>query len=443
MLDRWVVLRDLLVDGWLNPKEPVEEILSRNLEVLNPLERDLIRKMFFNVRRIVGAAEDAQFDFEGQSRTYDDDTAGISTSVYLTWSLILADGSIEHFRLKTGRSGSTAEESALLLSTAQKGETFFDVMAWPGEIEPIQEPESIEETLRAAIQNSPALGEGGLRPGYLCVWCDRSALCGAFPSPGRERIPTNARTINLTKTDLVDLSVCERRVAWRRVHGIPYDDGFDPATTGMLSQGRAFHEMIAAAHLSEDPEGAVEAYLLTISPSEVADMQQMWENHQRLLADEALVIRRTEFPVGVTLVDGPNQDMNGATLLGFLDLTVRDRNDIPAIVEIKTGGPGESQLEDDLYAVGARPLIPDQYPVVIHRHYVRSSPPVCEISEYSSTDIDGAVQRLRRHIKPALAWNWEDPLQVPYNVGGWCQGCRHETTCTLYRSSPVSPPPSL
>lgn len=439
-LDRWVILRDLLVDAWKNPTEPQEDILHRHLQALSQLERDLIRRMFLNVRRILPVPEGAEINLEGQSSNYDAPDAGVTTSIFLTWSIALPDGKTEHFRLKTGRSGTTPDEAAVIWSAAGSNETFYDVMAWPGEVEEIARPPSLEEHLRTTIENSPALRAPQLRPGRYCLWCDRSARCGAYPPADDVPVATYARTVNLSKTDLIDLGICERRVAWRRVHGIPYDDGEDPAETEELSQGIEFHRMLSAAHGTDDPATAIDNFLRTMPLSEISDLKHMWDNHMALIEAEGLTIRRTEYPVGISFVDGPKQDLRGVTLIALIDLTARDLEGMPAAIEVKTGAWRVAEIENDLYALGVRPLIPPEVPIVIHRHHVRKDPPACERVEYSHSDLVEAEARLRERLAPALRWSWDDPLQPPYQVGAWCQGCRHQGTCSLYRAERIIAP---
>ena len=432
-LVRWGVLRDLLVDSWQNPNETNEVVARRHLQALSPIERDLTWKMFLNVRWILPLPEGSEIDFQGESRYYEHMDAGIATSVYITWSFLHPDGTRERFRLKTGRSVTSSEEAALLWRDAETGEAFHDVMAWSGEIADIDQPASLEERLREVIEGSTALGDPSPRPGYYCVRCDRAARCGVYPTSESGKAPTHARTLNLTKTDLIDLALCQRRVAWRRVHGIPYDSGDDPAGSDELSRGIEFHRLLTTAHASDDPASAVEDFLHALPVSEVADFRQMWENHLTLLATDGLTVRRTEFPVGITLLAGEKQDLRGATLMGFLDLTARDALGNPAAIEVKTGTSVVSEVENDLYAVGMRRWLSPGQRVVIHRHHVRRNPPECDRFEYSDTDVEQAIARLRARLAPALTWDWDDPLQPPFQIGAWCQGCRHQSICGVYR----------
>lgn len=429
-LERWGILRDLLVDSWSNPDHNQEDLLQRHLGALSPLESDLLRRMYLNVTRIFPIPSDATVDLEGRSVPYDDHEAGVTTSVYLALSVTHGDGTVEHARLKTGRSSSTPEEAAVLWADAEEGETFVDLMAWPGEVEPIEPPSDIEQRLQELIETSPALHRSGVRPGPRCVWCPRTAVCGAYPAD--RVVPSNARTLNLTKTDVETLSQCHRRVAWRRVHGIPRDDGDDVDAPESISQGRLFHAMISASEGQDDPEAAAADFLHGVPPSELADLQLMWDNHRALLEAEGLAVRTTEFPVGFTLLEGERAETQGVTVIGYVDLTARDATGGPVAVEIKTGNPGDTDVEDDLYAVGMRRWI-DQDTVVIHRHHVRPTPAECEVITMSPLDTEAAKQRLGERVSAVHGWDWEDPLQPRFTVGPWCGGCEYRITCEAYR----------
>lgn len=429
-LDRWEILRDLVVDAWSNRDEPRQELLGRHLGALSPVEADLIRRMFLNVERILPLG-DSVIDLEGHTVSFDSDEAGITTSVQLTFSLTHPDGTTEHVRLKTGRAATSLDEAAVVWASAEAGESFADLMAWPGEVEPIEAPSDLEGRLHRLVEMSPILNRSGIRPGPACVWCVRSAVCGAYPAD--RIVPTNARTVNLTKTDVEGLERCHRRVAWRRVHGIPRDDGDDVDANGHASQGRLLHAMVAAAHDGDDPEGAVAAFLTGVPPSEVADLQTMWDNHLRLLADEGLTVRATEFPLGITLLEGEAAQLRGVTLIGFVDLTARDTREAPVVVELKTGRRADTAVEDDLYAVGMQRWIGSDEPMVIHRHYLGGELPECVVVTMDPGDVGAAAARLRRRVASVDDWDWGDPLQPAFTVGAWCATCEYRATCESYR----------
>ena len=431
-LERWQILRDLIVDAWANPHEEHTDLFARHLGSLSPLEADLIRKMFLNAIRVLPIPDGAVVDTEGRTVAHDDPGAGITTTVRITFTIEHADGAVEHVRLKTGRRPSSDDESAVVWSEAEEGETFTDLMAWPGEMEPIEPPADVEARLRRLVEGSPALARSGVRPGVACVWCPRTATCGAFPA---ERVvPTNARTVTLTKTDVEDLERCHRRVAWRRVHGIPRDDGDELDAPTSASQGRLFHGLMAAAHGEShaDADAAAERHLDGVPPSEVADLRALWDQHRRLLDADGLTVRSSEFPVGVTILEGAGADVRGVTIIGFVDLTARDAAGRSVALEVKTGAPADTRVEDDLYAAGMRRWVGGG-PLVIHRHGIGPGHGACEVVEVAPEDLQGATERLGRRVAPVHQWDWEDPLQPRHQVGPWCGGCEFRSTCEPHR----------
>lgn len=428
-LERWRILRDLLVDAWVNPEEPTDELLARHLGVLSRLEADLIARMFHNVRRAFPIPDTAEVDLEGRRFWFDAEEFGATVPTSVTFSISTDDGT-EHVRLKTGRSRSTAAEAAVLWSAAEAGETFLDLLAATGEVEPIPEPSQPQELLLGLIAGHSERGTG-VRPGPGCVWCRRAAVCGAFPSD--RPVAAKTKTVNVTKTDVEALDRCHRRVAWRRVHGIPRDDGEEAEIGSGLGQGRLFHAMVASAEGSDDPEAAVTTFLSGVPPSEVAELRLMWDNHRRLVEEEDLSIRQAEFPVGVTIIEGEGGDVVGASVIAFLDLTARDGTGSPVAVELKTGSPRDHVIEDDIYAVGMRRWVGSNVPVVIHRHYVRHDPPTCEVVVLGPEEVEAATERLRRRVRPVHEWDWEEPLQPSYREGPWCDGCEFRLTCRAYR----------
>lgn len=428
-LDRWKILRLLLTEAWANPTAADDDLFERHLGALSSLEADLIRRMFLHARRVLPMAADVEIDFEGTSVHYDFEDFGVTTSVAFTLTLTHPDGSVEHVRLKTGRAASTPEEASVIWATAEAGESFLDLMAWPGELEQITPPADLEGTLRSLVETAPNLHRSGIRPGPSCVWCSRAATCGAFPAS--RVVPSTARTVSLTKTDGDQLARCHRQVAWRRVHGIPRDDGDDVDSPPGLTQGRLFHGLVQMAQKSADPDAAAADYLRGVPPSEVADLTVMWHNHRRMLDEEAIVVRTTEFPVGLTLTDGERAEMRGVTLIGFIDLTARDSQGRAVAVELKTGGPGETSTEDDLYAAGMHRWVEEGQPIVIHRHHVRLGE--CQVVTFQPADLAAATERLRHRVAVVHDWDWEDPLQPAFREGPWCAGCEYRQTCQAYR----------
>jgi hypothetical protein len=144
-------------------------------------------------------------------------------------------------------------------------------------------------------------------------------------------------------------------------------------------------------------------------------------------------VRASEFPVGVTVLDGDNTSLHGVTIIGFVDLTARDGEGRPVAVEIKTGSPADTGVEDDLYTVGMRRWIGDDVPLVVHRHHVGPTTSGCQVVEVAPDQVAAARDRLHRRVEPVQHWEWDDPLQPDFTVGAWCGGCEFRGTCESYR----------
>lgn len=428
-LERWKMLHLLLAEAWSNPDATDGDLLDRHLGAVSTLEADLIRRMYLNARRILPISDDVEVEVDGTTVHHDFEAQGMTTSVRFTFTLRHPGGATEHVRLKTGRAPTSAEEAAVAWSEAEPGELFVDLMAWPGEIEEIAAPSDGERRLSELIESAPLLNRSGVRPGPACVWCSRAAVCGAFPA-GRV-VPSSAETLNLTKTDLEQIGQCHRRVAWRRVHGIPRDDGDDVEAFPELSRGRLFHGLVQIAEGADDPAAAVADYLRDVPASEVADLEVMWDNHREMMEREDLTVRTTEFPVGLTLTVGERAEMRGVTAIGFIDLTGRDASEGPVAIELKTGGSYDTGIEDDLYAAGMRKWTGPTEPIVIHRHRVRDGE--CEVVTYTPEEVDEAVSRLQVGTEPVHDWDWDNPLQPGFSIGPWCAGCEFRRTCEGYR----------
>ena len=140
--------------------------------------------------------------------------------------------------MKTGRSRTTDAEAAVLWSAAEDGETFVDLMASTGEVEEIAAPPDPEALLSDLLEEHSQRGSG-VRPGPACVWCRRAATCGAFPSDR----PVSSRLNVWTDVEAWNRATA---VAWRRVHGVPRDDGEEIDMGSSLGRG-VFHALVGAA----------------------------------------------------------------------------------------------------------------------------------------------------------------------------------------------------
>lgn len=417
-------------------------LVDRGAEEWDPVNAGWIRRLALTVERILDVETGSTVTVEPDSFGYVHEPTGMVVSVASQFSVTRPDGTVDHYRLKTGRTRTDPTEAAILTLASGDGEQFFDLAAGPGTIEEIAPPGDPAGHLETAFDTSPTLTSetGALRPGWWCTFCDRSAVCGAYPSDPPGAVRWSSEAITLTKTDLEALGSCERRVAWRRIHQIPRDDGTDIDEERPLARGRLFHDLLAEVQVSDDQDAALEAFLRRVPPSEIGDLQTLWDHHRRLLRDEDIAVRRVEFPVGGSIRD-PAGSNRWATIVGFADATTVDADGVPVVIEVKTGGGPGSEIEFDLYAMGIARWLTARNRTVervrVHRHHVRRDGATCEVREYGPGDIEDAVEHLTTLVAPVLSWPWDDPLAPDFAVDAWCVDCEFRTTCENFRGGVI------
>jgi hypothetical protein len=127
------------------------------------------------------------------------------------------------------------------------------------------------------------------------------------------------------------------------------------------------------------------------------------------------------------------------TFIGILDATGREPDGTPMIIEHRTGRGGEhSHLEQELYAVSAAMSVrrssgswPEQ--LAVHLHHLRPDDPSCTRRLFTRPDIDRAIEQLEEVAAMVANWHPYDTLSPSFNVGPWCDGCRHRAMCESHR----------
>jgi hypothetical protein len=254
------------------------------------------------------------------------------------------------------------------------------------------------------------------------------------------------RTVLLSKTDLLRINVCHRRIAWKRLYQIPTDEG-EGSESDAAQRGTSFHDLIANALLSDDPTAAFEAGLVSVSPSEHQSMRFLWERHLRLeQLHEPVAYGRTEYQIGMTeVVNGVDVDQYGklvdptdiaVTVIARTDAVGRESDNTPAVVEHRTGaGAGVvDELEAALYALStARLLRVDR--VTVHFHALGlEAGPRCDRLEYESDDLLSAQRLLSSVLAPAAQWRPDSAIDPAFSVGEWCRDCDFQDRCGNYRT---------
>jgi hypothetical protein len=259
----------------------------------------------------------------------------------------------------------------------------------------------------------------------------------------------STRSVTVSKTQLGMLAVCGRRVAWDRLHQIPTDTDGETELRDGLATGLRFHEMAAAAIPGDDPSAVVAAALSEAPPSEAAELGRLWENHLRVWRlDGDPQARSVEYSAGLTLlVPGIHVDSRGrestqpvaVTFIGVLDVTGREADGTPMVVEHRTGASGaHGHLEADLYAAAAAASIQAStrsWPqrLAVHLHHLSPEPPTCVRRVFERADLDAAVEALREAASTIAGWHPHDALSPPWTAGPWCGACHHRPLCETFR----------
>ena len=149
-------------------------------------------------------------------------------------------------------------------------------------------------------------------------------------------------------------------------------------------------------------------------------------------------LKATEFPLGFTiLLDQPKTKTEGksfdenlaVTFMGMADIVGRINNNIPVVVELKTGKERSiHQHEASLYALGASQATNEKEVVVLH---VYMSPTSSKITErvYKEKELNKAKEYFVTKSMEISNWDQKDTLSPSYNPGSWCEYCSYERRC--------------
>ena len=455
-LDRWIAVADACA-SWHNGME-FDEIARDQFAVFDPVKRDICASLLRSYTNLMRDYRERVVSLERDwvSVPHPDPDSNAAVSAAYQWTLE-GEAGPELIKIRTGRYGSRPEEVAVLVSGKDPEDSVVEVMLQPGTVEALEmPPEEQASTLRRIFDfwdetRSNSWQPATRFPNFACyTMCDRPARCGQYPTDGRA-IGRYTRTIRLSKTSVLDLSVCHRKVAWKAIHQIPTDEGdeYDEAR----ERGRDFHELYAAALTATDPTSAFKELLQGIPDDRRKSLGDLWDRHLAVESKHELPIsyRETEYAVGLTV------ETNGLGLRG--DKVVRDRpvavvyiartdavgresDGTPAVVEVRTGAAVRepSRPELDIYALGTARLVKSDR-VAIHLHRL-SLPegPECHREVYDADQLHGAAERLEEPASLAASWDPLDALQPSFTVGSWCSDCTYQSRCENYRADGADPP---
>ncbi len=448
-LDRWMAVRYALEEALANGGD-VDAAVAANAGWLDPVQRDLVAELVSNGVVLLGTSDaDVRFDPDDNPVTIDHPhlNAEIASYVQIDVTDPHDDTRLERLKIRTGAQGTSPAEAAVLLSGSRPGAGFADLMLRDGTIEPI---ELSDEDRQAQLDRLFELAgrERNLRdrrPGRRCHLCDRVARCGQYPAPAGYGVGTRQRTIRISKSDVVRLDRCHRRVAWKVLHGIPADTGDEVGPAAAV--GLLFHAAIAGVLTADDPEAAIAAELDRVSSQDRPVLETLFERHRRIEADHVPVrYKLTEYPVGATFIlSGLDADRDGnvtdgaqvaVTAIARTDAVGREPDDTPAVIEHRTGKTSDriDDRETALYAVSVARLLGADT-VAVHQHSLGTdSDPECIRILYDEGSLTQAEQLLTSVLEPVAAWHPLDATEPAYTVGEWCDGCPYRQRCERFRA---------
>ena len=447
-LDRWKAVRYALETALSNGGD-VDRAVDDNASWLDPVQRDVVTQLVTNGVLMLGASDAAvEFDPEDNFVTIDFPDFNVECASY--FQIVVRDphdaATVERFKIRTGRIGTSSAEAAILLSGGGPDIRFADLMLRDGAIEPIElsstEVEHTLERLHDIAGRDSNLRDR--RPGRQCYLCDRIATCGQYPAPSGYRVGRHQRTVRISRSDVLRLDQCHRRVAWKAIYAIPADAGDDAGTGAIV--GLLFHEILAEVLLSDDPDGTFSCMLDRVSPDDRVVMRELYDRHTTIESDHLPVdYGRTEYQVGATFIlEGPDVDRDGNVKAGVpvavvviarTDAVGREPDRTPAVIEHRTGRTSDriDDRETAIYALSTARLLGVDT-VAVHQHSLGvPDAPECIRIVYDGDKLAAAQDLLMQVLSPVAEWDPVNALGPSYCVGEWCTGCAYRERCIEFR----------
>jgi len=427
----------------------MDQAIRDNTGWLDAIQTDLVRELVTNGVAVLGA-EDAEVVFDP-----DDNVSMVPhprMHAYLDsyFQLEVSDPTNpenrERLKIRTGGRPTSKAEAAVLLEGGDADASYADLMLAAGTVEPIEMAAEARSAQIAILEELAEIHSTNRdrTPGLHCYMCSRIARCGQFPAPKGYRVGANERTIRLSKTDLLGLGVCDRRSAWKALHGIPKeenDDGNEASAIGLL-----FHDFVATATMSENPDAAFAQCLEQVSPEDAARLASLYGRHKTVEEGHVPVrVGRVEYEIGVTVpLRGAAATANGqvvsdravsVVVIARADAVGRESDNTPAVIEHRTGKTSDriDERETALYAVSAARLL-NVDTIAVHQHALGAKgEPKCERIVYGAEQLAEAEDLLVRTVETVAGWHPLDASEPSFSVGDWCAVCPFESRCQRHR----------
>ena len=351
----------------------------------------------------------------------------------------------EVIKLRTANSEGLSELDLSILSLQRdEDETNLEINVTKGSVEELPDVENAKEIVASAflnIENYLNNDKNETRPGTWCSRCDRPSLCGQYKELDGKKITAKDRSFYISKTDLLKLNTCNRQLAWRVLYGIPNQSEED---TFYSDYGEKFHtyaEKIINEFQEPLSELGIEKFSKAISEEEEDIREKLLAAYSSLVENmssyQNVELKETEFALGFSLVvDDPSQSGSKVTFtyMGMADIVGRIENNIPVVVELKTGKESEDhQYEADLYALGASQATKEEKVIILHVYMEPDSSRLVE-RVYGKKEISKAKEYFVAKSLEISNWDPNSTLSPSYNTGSWCEYCNYETRCLENRN---------
>ena len=453
-LDRWVAVFNAINDWYFNDAPEEVSILSaieNNFAFFDDLQKKICEELFENFRNSHPDFKDSVISSETSPKIVEKEIGGkvygISSAVQFE---IQKKDKTELVKMKISNSPVNLLDASVLHHEKSELEENLVTYISDGEVENILPPENsmevIEEAFRS-IDNYYSSDTKKTNPGLNCYYCNRPSRCGQFPELSNKKTKNTDRGILVSKTQLLNLNLCERKAAWKAQYGIPPSV---KETTEQLVFGIKFHEYTqqVIAEVSEPFSDLGIEKMKKITENEEEELNKRLVASFRLLIEEVstyknINLSKSEFELGfTTLVSGlvsnskkEIYDGNVAvTYMGKADFVGRLDGNVPLVVELKTGKErDEHKLEADLYAIGAKTILKEEKIIVLHIYLDTNSAKVVE-RVYETKDFAKLNEFFISKALVIGSWDPEDSLSPAYTVGSWCEYCEFKTSCIEYRN---------
>jgi len=454
-LKRWLDLNETIGDWLYNDATSEEAIINKARKIYSEssdmIQTKILDDLFEVFRSIFPKTKNLRMsrDYPPSPRSEIKDLAEGDRLILSSWVQFEVGSKDsekkEVIKLRTANSDPLSELDLAILSLQRvEDETNIEINVTKGTVEELPDLANAEGIVADAFLNIESYLNNDTketRPGTWCSRCDRPSLCGQYKELDGKKITTKDRSFYISKTDLLKLNTCSRQLAWGVLYGLPKQIEED---TFYSNYGEKFHtyaEKIINEFKEPLSELGIEKFSKAISEEEESMREKLLAAYSSLVENmssyQTVELKETEFALGFSLlVDDPRQTGSKVafTYMGMADIVGRIEDNIPVVVELKTGKERpDHQYEADLYALGASQATKEDKVIILHVYMEPGSSRLVE-RVYEQKEISKAKEYFIAKSIDISSWDPDNTLSPSYNPGSWCEYCNYETRCSENRN---------